>query len=92
MYYSAEQDGYGGRQCIGAATTAGAHYVFTPEPTPIACNTAQGGATDPAGFRDVDGTRTHLTVCKLRRDWDTDFEECRMGPVEGRWQQHWPWW
>ena len=56
LYYSAEQTGYDGRQCIGAATAVGARSVFDPEPTPIACNTEQGGAIDPAGFVDSDGT------------------------------------
>ena len=56
MYYSAEQAGYDGGQCIGAATVTGAQGVFSPEPTPIACNTEQGGAVDPSGFVDTDGT------------------------------------
>ena len=35
MYYSAEQAGYGGRQCIGAAiATDGAGSTFVPQPSP----------------------------------------------------------
>ena len=88
MYYSAEQAGHGGRQCIGAATSGGAHGVFTPEPTPIACNTNQGGATDPAGFKDADGTRQWLDLYKSYRCRGADFEDCRMGAMEGRRQQY----
>nr|AFW16060.1 putative beta-xylosidase [Phanerodontia chrysosporium] len=56
MYYSADQNGNGGKHCIGAAVSDTAHGPYTPEPTALSCNTAQGGAIDPAGFVDTDGT------------------------------------
>ena len=56
LYYAADQNGNGGKHCIGAAVGDYAHGPYTPEPTPISCNTAQGGAIDPAGFVDTDGT------------------------------------
>ena len=65
LYYSAEQAGYDGRQCVGAATAVGARSVFNPEPTPIACSTEQGGAVDPAGFVDTDGTGSSRVVEEL---------------------------
>lgn len=30
---------------------------YTPESEPLLCSTAGGGAIDPAGFQDTDGTR-----------------------------------
>jgi beta-xylosidase len=58
MYYSADQNGNGGKHCIGAAISDTAQGPYTPEPTALSCNTAQGGAIDPAGFIDTDGTGT----------------------------------
>ncbi|KIP03386.1 glycoside hydrolase family 43 protein [Phlebiopsis gigantea 11061_1 CR5-6] len=45
-----------GPHCIGAAVGDDAHGPYTPEATALSCNTAQGGAIDPAGFVDTDGT------------------------------------
>ena len=56
LYYAADQNGNGGKHCIGAAVSDTAHGPYTPEPTPFSCNTDQGGAIDPAGFIDTDGT------------------------------------
>ena len=56
MYYSADQNGNGGKHCIGAAVSDNAPGPYTPEATALSCNTAQGGAIDPAGFVDTDGT------------------------------------
>lgn len=56
LYYAADQSGNGGSHCIGAAVGDDAHGPYTPEATALSCNTAQGGAIDPAGFVDTDGT------------------------------------
>ena len=83
MYYSAEQAAFGGRQCIAAATSGGAHSTFSPEPTPIACNTDQGGATDPAGFLDADGAREYYAVYYSYYGGYTHSENFSVGLVEG---------
>ena len=56
LYYAADQIGNGGGRCIGAAVSGTAPGPYDPEASPLSCNTAQGGATDPAGFVDTDGT------------------------------------
>ena len=56
MYYSADQNGNGGKHCIGTAVSDTAHGPYTPQAAALSCNTAQGGAIDPAGFIDTDGT------------------------------------
>lgn len=43
--------------CVGAATSTSPQGPYTPQSQPIACQTSGGGAIDPAGFQDSDGTR-----------------------------------
>ncbi|EIW81936.1 glycoside hydrolase family 43 protein [Coniophora puteana RWD-64-598 SS2] len=56
MYYAALNPTEN-THCVGAATSTNPEGPFNPESDPIACNTSQGGAIDPAGFQDTDGTR-----------------------------------
>ncbi|EGO03197.1 glycoside hydrolase family 43 protein [Serpula lacrymans var. lacrymans S7.3] len=55
MYYAAESPSQG-THCVGAATSTNPEGPYTPQSQPIACQTAGGGAIDPAGFQDTDGT------------------------------------
>ncbi|KAI6124935.1 glycoside hydrolase family 43 protein [Pisolithus croceorrhizus] len=54
MYYAAESPSQQ-THCVGAATSTNPLGPYTPQTQPIACQTAGGGAIDPAGFQDVDG-------------------------------------
>jgi len=56
MYYTATTAD-GSTHCVGAATASSIEGPYTPEQTTIACPASQGGAIDPAGFLDTDGTR-----------------------------------
>ncbi|KAI5984645.1 glycoside hydrolase family 43 protein [Pisolithus albus] len=56
MYYAAESPSQN-THCVGAATSTNPLGPYTPQTQPIACQTAGGGAIDPAGFQDVDGQR-----------------------------------
>lgn len=56
MYYTAT-DRTSGRQGVGTATATSPAGPFTPAAAPLACPAAEGGAIDPAGFTDADGTR-----------------------------------
>ncbi|KAI6041815.1 glycoside hydrolase family 43 protein [Pisolithus marmoratus] len=56
MYYAAESASQM-THCVGAATSTNPVGPYTPQTQPIACQTAGGGAIDPAGFQDVDGQR-----------------------------------
>ncbi|KAF9222898.1 glycoside hydrolase family 43 protein [Gyrodon lividus] len=56
MYYAAWSPSQN-THCVGAATSLTPTGPYTPQSSPIACQTAGGGAIDPAGFQDVDGTR-----------------------------------
>ncbi|KAF7967781.1 hypothetical protein HWV62_33009 [Athelia sp. TMB] len=62
LYYAAESISQG-THCIGAATSANPVGPFTPTSEAIICATAGGGAIDPAGFVDTDGT--HWVVYKV---------------------------
>ncbi|KAI0133838.1 glycoside hydrolase family 43 protein [Xylariales sp. AK1849] len=57
MYYTAQQSG--GSHCIGAATSTTAVGPFTPQSTPLICDTAGGGAIDASGYDD--GTDRWIT-------------------------------
>lgn len=57
MYYSAISGTNENRHCVAAATSSSIEGPYTPEADPIACHTDQGGAIDPMGFQDEDGTR-----------------------------------
>lgn len=57
MYYSAAVDNATRSHCVGAAISDdGPAGPFTPIETAIACPTSEGGAIDPTGFLDVDGS------------------------------------
>lgn len=57
MYFSAT-DSASGRHCVGVATSSTIEGPYTSDETAAwACPTSQGGAIDPSGFVDSDGTR-----------------------------------
>jgi len=56
LYYAAESPSQG-THCIGAASSSSPSGPFNPTSSPIACEKAGGGAIDPSGFQDTDGTR-----------------------------------
>lgn len=60
LYYSATttgQTGNGATHCLGAATASNVAGPYTPtSDTSLACPLDIGGAIDPQGFRDDDGT------------------------------------
>lgn len=55
MYYTAQVPDH--LHCIGVATSSTVAGPYEPQDQPIVCPTDQGGAIDPEGFRDADGTR-----------------------------------
>ncbi|MCJ1312143.1 hypothetical protein MMC25_005817 [Agyrium rufum] len=55
LYYAATNAAHTSSHCIGAATSSNVKGPYKPQAAAIACSTSQGGAIDPAGFRDVDG-------------------------------------
>jgi len=55
MYYTAHNVNPD-TQCIGTATSTNPMGPYTPQATSLACPASEGGAIDPAGFRDDDGT------------------------------------
>ena len=57
LYYSSALASNKSRHCIGSATAKNVTGPYTPAPTPIVCPLDQGGAIDPEGYRDADGTR-----------------------------------
>ncbi|KAG2148567.1 glycoside hydrolase family 43 protein [Suillus cothurnatus] len=56
MYYAAWSTSQG-THCVAAATSTSPVGPYNPESQPIACQTPGGGAIDPAGFQDTNGTR-----------------------------------
>lgn len=56
LYYTATITN-GSTHCVGAATATDPAGPYTPQETTIACPAYQGGAIDPAGFLDDDGSR-----------------------------------
>ncbi|KAL3442971.1 glycosyl hydrolase [Aspergillus insuetus] len=56
MYFSAIASS-SGKHCIGTATSTSVTGPFQGQESPIACHTDEGGAIDPSGFQDTDGTR-----------------------------------
>lgn len=46
-----------GTHCIGTATSTSVTGPYTPRTQPVVCATSAGGAIDPAGFQDTNGTR-----------------------------------
>lgn len=57
MYYSSKRLNQTRRHCVGAAISKTVMGPYTPLPEPLACPLVQGGAIDPDGFMDVDGSR-----------------------------------
>ena len=57
MYYSARHANATKFHCVSAATSKNVTGPYTPLPNPLICPLTQGGAIDPDGFRDVDGSR-----------------------------------
>lgn len=57
MYYSGEAKSDLRHHCIGTAIADQPTGPFVPSNTPLACPLDKGGAIDPAGFLDKDGTR-----------------------------------
>lgn len=60
LYFSATTNTAGNGQfhCIGTASSSNIEGPYNSDTdTPFACPTDQGGAIDPAGFRDSDGSR-----------------------------------
>lgn len=57
MYMSALTSKDNNKHCIGTATSSSIKGPYTPQNKPLACPLKQGGAIDPAGFQDEDGTR-----------------------------------
>jgi beta-xylosidase len=51
------------QHCVGAATSDNILGPYTAQDSPIACPLSQGGAIDPSGFTDTDGT--HYVVYKI---------------------------
>ncbi|KAH7384727.1 putative arabinan-endo 1,5-alpha-L-arabinase [Cadophora sp. MPI-SDFR-AT-0126] len=70
-----------GYHCVGAAIAGNPAGPFVPQSDPLACPIDQGGAIDPAGFRDangdvfvtykVDGNNIGDGSGKLQGDWMT---------------------
>lgn len=56
MYYSATSTDKSGHHCVGAATSDTVDGPYQPVDTALACPLAQGGAIDPSGFVDKDGS------------------------------------
>lgn len=63
LYYSATDAQQTAQHCVGAATADNILGPYTAEALPIACPLSQGGAIDPSGFTDTDGT--HYVVYKV---------------------------
>ena len=56
LYYSASVKGES-KHCVGVATSEVVQGPYVSSTQPLACPLDQGGAIDPAGFADADGTR-----------------------------------
>jgi beta-xylosidase len=57
MYYSSRHLNATDHHCIGAATSNNVMGPYSPLPEPLVCPLEQGGAIDPDGFEDIDGSR-----------------------------------
>ncbi|KAI9828000.1 MAG: hypothetical protein M1819_006843 [Sarea resinae] len=56
LYYTAGSTQNPGLHCVGAATASTPTGPYTPASASLACPLSQGGAIDPAPFRDADDT------------------------------------
>lgn len=63
LYYTATDAASTNQHCVGTATSNTVLGPYTPQSDTIACNIAAGGAIDPSGFTDTDGT--HYVVYKV---------------------------
>ncbi|MCJ1286442.1 hypothetical protein MMC26_005787 [Xylographa opegraphella] len=57
LYYAATSAANTSSHCIGAATSDSVTGPYTPVADAIACPISRGGAIDPAGFADYDGSQ-----------------------------------
>ena len=57
MYFSATDAADPGHHCIGTAISSSITGPYTASSNQFVCPTSQGGAIDPSGFRDSDGSR-----------------------------------
>lgn len=57
LYYSAISNADTSKHCIGYATATNVTGPYTPSDTALVCPLDQGGAIDPEGYKDADGTR-----------------------------------
>lgn len=57
MYYSAGYAKAVKHHCVGVATSKNVMGPYIPQAQPLVCPLSQGGAIDPDGFRDEDGSR-----------------------------------
>lgn len=56
LYYTAVDSQQTTHHCIGTATSDTILGAYTPDKTALACPLSAGGAIDPSGFTDADGT------------------------------------
>lgn len=63
LYYTATDAASTNQHCVGTATSNTILGPYTPRSGMIACNVTAGGAIDPSGFTDADGT--HYVVYKI---------------------------
>jgi beta-xylosidase len=63
LYYTATDAASTAQHCVGTATASSILGPYTANDTAIACPLSQGGAIDPSGFTDTDGT--HYVVYKI---------------------------
>lgn len=63
LYYTATYAGQTAQHCVGAATANTILGPYTALSSPLACPLSTGGAIDPSGFTDLDGT--HYVVYKI---------------------------
>lgn len=67
MYFSATTNQDSSKHCVGAAYSSVVTGPYTHMSTPLYCPLSQGGAIDPAGFRDP-ATGTRYVVYKIDGD------------------------
>ncbi|KAG8530108.1 uncharacterized protein KY384_005590 [Bacidia gigantensis] len=57
LYFAATTSQDPSKHCVGTATSSNVEGPYTPNDIIFACPLKQGGAIDPAGFLDTDGSR-----------------------------------
>lgn len=63
LYYTATDAQQTAQHCVGTATADNILGPYTAQASALACPLSQGGAIDPSGFTDTDGT--HYVVYKI---------------------------